>query len=70
MMDLQREKDSIMKKAAELEGFLEEMSYLEYCEPVLSLELAWRAIDEFKKHSVKTVEQIGKRQILSESKRR
>ena len=69
-MNLQQEKEQIIKQRVKIEQRLDKLAYIDYCEPVVDLDTACHAINELEQHMIMALERINRQQILTESKRR
>ena len=70
MMNLQQEKEQIIKQRVKIEQRLDKLAYIDDCEEVVDLDTACHAINELEQHILLTLERISRQQILAESKRR
>ena len=70
-MNLQQEKEQIIKQRVKIEQRLEELAYIDDCDDaVVDLDTACHAINELEQHMIMALERINRQQILTESKRR
>ena len=69
-MNINLEKEQLIKKRVKIEQRLDKLAYIDDCEPVVDLDTACHAVNELEQYMIMTLERINRQQILAESKRR
>jgi hypothetical protein len=70
MMNIQQEKQEIIKQRIRMEKKLDEISYIDDCGSVVDLDIACQSLNQLENYMFMALERINRQQMLLESKRR
>jgi|TARA_R110000823_G_scaffold117726_3_gene241336 hypothetical protein len=70
MMNIQQEKQEIIKQRIRMEKKLDEIAYIDDCGSVVDLDIACQSLNQLENYMFMALERINRQQMLLESKRR